>query len=182
MQAQSLRVRTLIRPATAQDLAAMWAIFHAVAARGDALPFDERFPRADFEAQWGAAGSAWVAQTDASEPDASGVDASVVGMYRSATNHAGRGAHVASATYLVAPEAQGRGIGRALVAHSLARARQAGFAAMQFNYVVSSNTAAVALYRKFGFRVVGVLPRAFRHAQLGNIDAWVMYRELDDIP
>jgi ribosomal protein S18 acetylase RimI-like enzyme len=103
-------------------------------------------------------------------------------MYRSAANHAGRGAHVASATYLVAPEAQGRGIGRTLVVHSLARAHQAGFAAMQFNYVVSSNTGAVALYRKLGFRVVGTLPRAFRHARLGDVDAWVMYRELDDIP
>jgi hypothetical protein len=58
MRGHSLRVRTLIRPAMAQDLAAMWAIFHVVAARGDALPFDERFPRADFEMQWGGSGVA----------------------------------------------------------------------------------------------------------------------------
>ena len=72
----------------------------------------------------------------------------------------------------------GRGIGRALVQHSLAEAQDAGYTAMQFNYVVSTNTAAVGLYKKLGFDIVGTLPEAFRHKTLGLVDAYVMYRFL----
>jgi ribosomal protein S18 acetylase RimI-like enzyme len=51
---------------------------------------------------------------------------------------------------------------------------------MQFNFVVSSNTAAVALWQRLGFAIVGTLPGAFRHRTLGCVDAYVMYRALDD--
>ncbi|WP_383698261.1 GNAT family N-acetyltransferase, partial [Streptomyces sp. NPDC057494] len=71
-----------------------------------------------------------------------------------------------------------QGVGRALVEHSLERARAEGFLAMQFNYVVSTNGPAVALYRKLGFDVVGTLPKAFRHGQLGLVDVFVMHRFL----
>jgi RimJ/RimL family protein N-acetyltransferase len=37
---------------------------------------------------------------------------------------------------------------------------------MQFNFVVSTNTAAVALWQKLGFAIVGTLPKAFRHQRL----------------
>jgi ribosomal protein S18 acetylase RimI-like enzyme len=49
---------------------------------------------------------------------------------------------------------------------------------MQFNFVVSTNTGAVELWRKLGFAVVGTLPAAFRHPTLGLVDAYVMHREL----
>lgn len=99
-------------------------------------------------------------------------------MYKSGANYPGFGAHVASATYVVRPAAQGRGIGRALVQHSLAQAQSDGFLAMQFNYVVSSNAPAVELYKKLGFTIAGTLPKAFRHKQLGLVDAYVMHRFL----
>ncbi len=85
---------------------------------------------------------------------------------------------MASATYVVDAPAQGQGVGRALVQHSLERARAEGFLAMQFNYVVTTNGPAVALYRKLGFDVVGTLPNAFRHGQLGLVDVFVMHRFL----
>ncbi|EMI49934.1 hypothetical protein C405_08370 [Stenotrophomonas maltophilia AU12-09] len=85
---------------------------------------------------------------------------------------------MASATYVVDVLAQGQGVGRALVEHSLERARAEGFLAMQFNYVVSTNAPAVALYRKLGFDVVGTLPKAFRHGTLGLVDVFVMHRFL----
>ena len=85
---------------------------------------------------------------------------------------------MASATYVVDVLAQGQGFGRALVEHSLERARAEGFLAMQFNYVVSTNAPAVALYRKLGFDVVGRLPKAFRHGTLGLVDVFVMHRFL----
>jgi ribosomal protein S18 acetylase RimI-like enzyme len=157
-----------IRPATTADLDAMWGILQAVIAAGDALPFSDDFDRATFESHWSGGQASYVAV----------VDADVLGMYKYGANYPGRGAHVASATYAVHPAAQGRGIGRALVQHSLVQARNAGFLAMQFNYVVSSNAPAVALYRSLGFAVAGTLPKAFRHARLGLVDSYVMHRFL----
>ncbi len=102
-------------------------------------------------------------------------------MYKMGANYPDHGAHVASATYAVAAGAQGKGIGRALVLHSPRQARSEGFLAMQFNYVVSTNTAAMALYRKLGFRIAGTLPQAFRHPQLGLVDTYVLHCFLDDL-
>jgi ribosomal protein S18 acetylase RimI-like enzyme len=74
--------------------------------------------------------------------------------------------------------ATGRGVARTMCAHSLDHARQRGFRAMQFNFVVSTNERAVRLWQSFGFEIVGCLPKAFRHPQFGFKDAFVMYREL----
>jgi len=155
-----------IRQARHSDLDAMWRICQAVIAVGDALPFSDDFDLDTFRSHWFGPHASFVAVTEAG----------IVGMYKYGANYPGRGAHVASATYLVSPEAQGRGIGRALVEHSLAQAQDAGYRAMQFNYVVSTNAPAVELYRRLGFVIVGTLPQAFRHKQLGFVDAHVMYR------
>ena len=85
---------------------------------------------------------------------------------------------MANAGYMVAPEARGRGIARTLCEHSLEAARQAGFDAMQFNFVVSTNEGAVRLWQRCGFEVVGRVPRAFRHRELGPVDVLVMHRFL----
>ncbi len=99
-------------------------------------------------------------------------------MYKFGANYPGLGSHVATATYLVDPEAQGLGVGRALVQHSLTQAKDSGYLAMQFNYVLSSNAPAVELYKKLGFAIVGTLPQAFRHRRLGLVDVYVMHRPL----
>lgn len=157
-----------IRAATAGDFDAMWAIFSAAIATEDALPFAGTFEAGTFRSHWFGLQPAYVAI----------LEGRVVGMYRMGANFPDLGAHVASATYVVDPTVQGRGIGRALVEHSLDRARTEGFLAMQFNYVVSTNAPAVALYRKLGFAVVGTLPEAFRHRTLGLVDVFVMHRFL----
>jgi ribosomal protein S18 acetylase RimI-like enzyme len=157
-----------IRTALESDLDAMWNIFQSVIATGDTLPFSDSIDRDAFRSHWFGAHSSYVATA--------GSD--VLGMYKVGANYPDLGSHVASATYLVSPEAQGKGIGRSLVNHSLSQAQSGGFAAMQFNYVVSTNTAAVALYEKLGFAIVGTLPKAFRHKRLGLVDAYVMHRFL----
>jgi ribosomal protein S18 acetylase RimI-like enzyme len=157
-----------IKQATATDLDAMWDIFQSVIAVGDALPFSNEFDREMFRSNWFSTQISYVAV----------VGSDVLGMYKLGANYPGPGAHVASATYVVHPAAQGKGIGRALVLHSLAQAQSDGFMAMQFNYVVSSNAPAVELYKKLGFTIAGTLPKAFRHRQLGLVDAYVMYRFL----
>jgi len=82
---------------------------------------------------------------------------------------------------MVDPARQGAGIGKAMAVHCLRQAKQAGFLAMQFNFVVSTNAGALALWKALGFSIVGTLPRAFRHRALGCVDAHVLYRSLDDI-
>jgi L-amino acid N-acyltransferase YncA len=160
-----------IRPAVAGDFTAMRRLSEAVLAGGDAYVVDPGSPPEETRAYWlGPGVASFVALDDAQ---------AVVGMYRLVANWPGRGSHVANASFMVSPLAQGRGIGKALGLHCLAEARKAGFLAMQFNFVVSTNTAAVALWQQLGFAIVGTLPRAFRHKTLGWVDACVMHRRLD---
>src|SRR6202171_3875594 len=102
----------------------------------------------------------------------------VVGTYCLQANQKGSGAHVANCGYMTAVSAMGRGVARAMCAHSLDRARERGFRAMQYNFVISTNGRAVRLWQSFGFEIVGRLPGAFLHPTLGYVDAYIMYRNL----
>ena len=64
--------------------------------------------------------------------------------------------------------------------HCLNEARRRGFRAMQFNYVISTNVAAIRLWRELGFEIVGMLPGAFQHPEKRYVDMYVMYRSLLD--
>jgi ribosomal protein S18 acetylase RimI-like enzyme len=85
---------------------------------------------------------------------------------------------VANAGYATALAAQGKGVARAMCEHSIEHARRREFRAMQFNFVIASNTRAVALWKGMGFAIVGTLPGAFEHPTLGFVDAFVMFRDL----
>jgi ribosomal protein S18 acetylase RimI-like enzyme len=160
-----------IRRASASDHDAIWAIFRAVVAPGDTYSIDPAIGRDEALAYWFApANRCFVAD----------IDGRVVGTYILKANHAGPGSHVANAAFMVAPDARGAGIGRRMGEHALREARRLGFRAMQFNFVVSTNEPAVRLWHALGFRIVGTLPGAFRHAQRGFVDAYVMFRSLDD--
>ena len=158
-----------IRPATDADWAQMFAIFQAVVATGTTYVFAPDMTSEDARPYWLTPGtSCWVADDDGQ----------ILGMYRMTANQRDLGSHVANASFMVDPHCQGRRIGETLARHCLEEARRAGFLAMQFNFVVSTNTGAVALWRKIGFEIVGTLPKAFRHRELGLVDAYVMYRFL----
>jgi L-amino acid N-acyltransferase YncA len=159
-----------IRPAVATDFSAMWPIFQEVLAIESTYVFTADMREADACAYWFGPG---VASYVADE------DGQVVGMYKLIANQAGLGRHVANASFMVASRSSGRGIGRLLGTHCLQQARDAGFLAMQFNFVVSTNTAAVNLWQSLGFNIVGTLPQVFRHRELGLVDAFVMHRFLD---
>jgi L-amino acid N-acyltransferase YncA len=161
-----------IRRAAEADFDSMWPIFRDVIASGDTYVFAPHTPREDALAYWFGPGvTSYVAL----------VDGRVAGMYKIVQNQPGLGSHVANASFMVAPSCGGRGIGRRLGVHCLVEARRCGFRAMQFNFVVSTNVAALALWKSLGFAIVGTLPQAFRHRELGYVDAHVMYRSLDDI-
>ena len=159
----------IIRSATDADADAVWRIFHAVVQGGDTYTFLPDTPREQAVAYFLAPGIAsWVIESDGR----------VIGMYKMIPNRTGLGDHVANASFMVDPAAQGKGAGRAMGEHCLDQARRAGYQAMQFNFVVSTNTAGVTLWRKLGFEIVGTLPKAYRHSRLGYVDAFVMYRAL----
>ncbi|ROT32447.1 GNAT family N-acetyltransferase [Micromonospora sp. HM5-17] len=101
----------------------------------------------------------------------------VLGTAKMGTNRPGPGSHVATASFMVAADARGRGVGTALCRFALDWARDRGYAGMQFNAVAESNHAAVAVYRKLGFEVVGTVPGAFAHPTLGRVGLHVMYHE-----
>ncbi len=100
------------------------------------------------------------------------------GTYYLRANQLGGGAHVANCGYVTSIEATGRGIARMMCTHSLEQARARGFRAMQYNFVVSTNERAVRLWQRFGFEIVGTLPLAFAHPNLGYVDAFVMFKTL----
>ncbi len=150
----------------------MWPIFQAVIADGATYIFAAETSYEDAFAFWfGPGASSYVVEEDGK----------IVGMYKVVANYRDRGSHVANAAFMVDPEHSGKGVGRAMGVHCLREAKTAGFRAMQFNLVVSTNEAAVSLWKKLGFSIVGTLPQVFRHESLGFVDAYVMHRFLDDI-
>ena len=160
-----------LRPAEfPADWPALWAIFREVVTDGTTFAADERTTEEEFRRDWsGRGGEQWVAMAEGG----------LLGAYTLRPNHPGRGSHVATASYLVDAGSRGLGIGRALGVHSLERAGALGFAAIQFNFVVSTNAAAVRLWKNLGFQVVATLPGAFRHRTAGPVDAYVMWRTLE---
>ncbi|NRA48989.1 MAG: GNAT family N-acetyltransferase [Phaeodactylibacter sp.] len=93
-------------------------------------------------------------------------------------NQPGLGRHIANCSYMVSPDAQGKGIGKIMCEHSIAWARQSGYIGIQFNIIVSTNVVAVGLWKKYGFEIIGTTPKGFRHPQLVFVDTYVMYRSL----
>ncbi|NVJ28382.1 GNAT family N-acetyltransferase [Myxococcus sp. AM011] len=159
----------LIRRAEAVDAAGIAAIILPTIREGTTYALDTNMSEADALAYWmGPDRETFVAEED-------GV---IVGTYFIRPNQAGGGRHVCNCGYMTSAAALGRGIARRMCAHSLEHARVRGYRAMQFNFVVSTNTRAVKLWQALGFDIVGRLPLAFRHPTAGDVDALVMYQQL----
>jgi ribosomal protein S18 acetylase RimI-like enzyme len=158
-----------IRAATDADFPGIWTIFQRVLTAGDTYAHSAETTRQEARRFWTAAPAiAYVAEQGER----------IVGTYTLKPNQPDLGDHVANCAYMTHPDARGRGIGAAMCEHSLAAARERGFAAMQFNFVVASNHGAIRLWQKHGFAVVGRVPGAFRHRLLGPTDVLIMHRTL----
>jgi len=158
-----------IRPAEPDDDEAIWSVIGPIIRAGETYALPPALSRTDALAYWRAPGNAVFVAED---------DGRVVGTYYLRANQRGGGSHVANCGYMTAAEATGRGVARAMCAHSLDHARRREFLAMQYNFVVSTNERAIRLWQSFGFEIVGRLPGAFEHPRLGVVDALVMYRRL----
>ncbi|MFG3702828.1 GNAT family N-acetyltransferase [Micromonospora sp. NPDC047620] len=161
----------LIRDATAEDWPRIWPFLREIVAAGETYTW----PRDVDEER---ARTMWLVPPPGRMVVAVDPDGAVLGSAKLVPNQLGPGDHVANASFMVAPTAGGRGLGRALGEHVLALARADGYRAMQFNAVVATNTRAVALWRSLGFEVVGRVPEAFRHPDQGYVDLLVMHRRL----
>jgi L-amino acid N-acyltransferase YncA len=161
-----VQIRRASLPADADSV---WAILEPMIRAGETYTLPRDMPRADALDYWFAPGH---------EVFATEENSILIGTYFLQSNQQGGGSHIANCGYVTAPWATSRGVARAMCAHSLDRARERGFTAMQFNFVVSTNERAVALWQTFGFEIVGRLPGAFHHPTVGYVDALVMYRSL----
>jgi L-amino acid N-acyltransferase YncA len=159
-----------IRDFTDADWPSVWPIFQEVVAAGDAYAYDPAWMSEQARDIWvEAPPSHTVVASDSSR---------LVGTAKMGPNHPGPGSHVATASFMVAGVARGRGVGRALGEYALAWAGEQGYAAMQFNAVVETNHAAVRLWQALGFQIIGTVPEAFQHPTLGRVGLHVMYRRL----
>jgi ribosomal protein S18 acetylase RimI-like enzyme len=158
-----------IRKAEPEDEPAVWQIIREVIAGGDTYVFDPETPRDEMIAYWFSPDKhVYVAEEDGA----------VVGSFWLKPNQPGLGSHVCNAAYIVSPDVHGKGIGRQMGEFSLDEARRLGFTAMQFNFVVKSNTAAVRLWQSLGMEIIGEIPDAFDHKLNGLTNAYIMYRKL----
>ena len=158
-----------IRLATDSDRQAIWVVLEPMIRAGETYPLPRDMSREEALAWW---------FSPEKEPFVWEENGAVLGTYFLRANQQGGGAHVANCGYVTSVAAQGRGIARAMCLHSLERANERGLRAMQFNFVVSSNTRAVELWSSLGFATVGRLPLVFEHPTLGFVDALVMIRRI----
>ena len=161
----------LIRDVTETDLDAFVPIFREVVEAGETYAYPDDLTDAQIRALWfeSAPGRTVVAVDDA------GV---LLGSAKMGPNRPGRGAHIGTASFMVGAAARGKGVGRALAEDMVAWHRQEGYAAIQFNAVVETNTAAVRLWQDLGFRILTTVPGAFESRTHGRVGLHVMLLEL----
>ena len=159
----------IIRPATSGDAAASTAIIVPVIRAGTTYALDPDMSEAEALAYWFAPDK----ETFVAE-----LDGAIAGTYFIHPNQAGGGKQVCNCGYITSAAATGRGVARRMCEHSLEHARARGYRAMQFNFVIATNTRAVRLWESLGFATVGQLSGAFLHPTDGYVDALVMYQPL----
>jgi len=159
----------IIRKATIRDEPAIGSIILPVIREGATYTLDQNLSEQDALDYWLGSGKETFVAEDGSD---------ILGTYYMRPNQAGGGQHVCNCGYMTAASASGRGVATAMCNHSISYARDAGYRAMQFNFVVSTNTGAIRLWKRLGFDEVGRLPGAFRQPNGEYVDALVMYRSL----
>jgi L-amino acid N-acyltransferase YncA len=160
-----------IRAATKQDLEPVWKMWKEIMDQKIYFTFDESTSRADIEKSWiNLSNQCYVAEESGE----------IVGGYILKPNQPGYGKHIANASYLVSTSFRGGGIGRKLCAHSIKSAKKHGYRGMQFNFVVSTNKAAIKIWLDYGFEIIGTIPGGFYHVEEGYVDAFIFFKDLRD--
>ena len=159
-----------IRAATPADFDSIWPIFHEIVSAGETYTYPRDTTKQQAFQLWMETPRATFVAEETGK---------IAGTYYLKTNQAGPGDHVCNCGYMVSSAARGRGVATALCVHSQEIAKQLGYQAMQFNFVVSTNEDAVRLWNRLGFATVGRIPKAFNHPAKGYVDALVMHKWLE---
>jgi len=159
-----------IREATRVDMEQIWPIFHEIVSAGETYAYPRDTSKEEAARLWIDVPRKTYAFEEAGF---------ILGTYFIKTNQAGGGDHVCNCGYMVSSRARGRGLATQMCEHSQRVARELGYKAMQFNFVVSTNEGAVRLWNRLGFDTAGRLPKAFHHPSRGYVDALVMYKWLE---
>ena len=164
-----MELKIKITPATTENFDEIWRIFKSVISTGETYVNDDETTKEQAYAKW---------MNKAAKTFVAKIDDEIVGVYLIKPNQVDRGSHIANASYIVDENKRGFGIGKSLALHSISTAKELGYKAMQFNFVVSTNKAAVNLWQSVGFKIIGTIPQGFKHKVLGYVDAYIMFREL----
>ncbi|MHA6799397.1 GNAT family N-acetyltransferase [Bounagaea algeriensis] len=157
----------LIREFAESDWPQVWPIIQEVVGEGDTFALEPSMTAEQARAFW-----------IKHPPERTVVAAEqeeVLGTAAMGPNRPGPGSHVATASFMVPSAHRGRGVATALCEDMLSWAEQQGYAGVQFNAVVETNRGAVKLYERLGFRIIGTVPGAFQHPELGRVGLHIMY-------
>ena len=160
-----------IRPFDEADWNNTWQIVEPVFRAGDTYPYSPSITRDE-------AFDVWIATPQATYIAEEKENGEILGTYYIKPNQPSQGAHVCNCGYIVADTARGRGAASQMCEHSQREAVRRGFHAMQYNLVAATNEGAVRLWKKMGFQIVGTLTEAFKHPELGYVNAHIMYKAL----
>lgn len=159
-----------VRPATAQDWEQIFPFWSRIVDEGCTYAYPAGLTSEQAKALWmEAPPGRTVVATDGPR---------ILGTAKMGPNRPGRGAHVATASFMVDEGQQARGVGRILAEDMIRWARVEGYHGIQFNAVVETNRAAVRLWRSLGFEIIGTVPEAFDHPKEGLVGLHVMYLRL----
>lgn len=163
------KTKVHIRLAQAADLEHIWNLWKDIMDQKVYYSYDDTYTRDDIEKIWINLKHLCYVAEDARR---------IVGAYIIKDNQPGHGKHIANASYMVDTKIRNKGIGQQLCAHSLISAKEAGYRAMQFNLVVSTNTNAIKVWKAHGFKIIGTIPEGFYHFEQGYVDAHIFYKKL----
>lgn len=177
-------VPVMVRDGSTADWADIWPFFRALVAAGESICLPNIMMGSDARTLWfgGVDTQVIVAVDPRDKPKVENPDSPIVGRVVGSasmrTARDGHGRHVTRADFVVDPRLHGQGVEKELGIAVLTRARAAGFAAVEIDPVVATDTAAIESWRSLGFEIVGTRPLAFEHPREGMVGLHVMYRAL----
>ena len=158
-----------IRKAIDSDKEDVWKIIQQVISGGDTYVFSPDSSKEKMLSFWFGNDRHTYVATSAGK---------IVGTFLLKDNQPDLGSHVANGAYMTSPASTGQGVGKLMGEYSIQEAKRLGYKAIQFNIVIKSNTRAVKLWQKIGFEIIGEIPDAFNHRQLGMTNAYIMYSKV----
>ena len=158
-----------VKKITEDDFDEVWTLIKKIITKGDTYVFSPETKKNQMLSYWcSKSNHTYIVQNDGK----------LVGTFLIKDNQPGLGSHIANAAFMTEPDETGKGVGRLMSEFALKEAKNLGYSAMQFNFVVKSNSRAIRLWKKLGFLVIGEVPEAFNHATEGLTNALIMYRKL----